>query len=93
MMICKMMYESGFKIRKKADVEEVLNKVLNRDTFHSFIVHDRVRIELYQEKGKWVADYGWIDDEWTSLRMEISAFDVVWKYRKFINAQWFSEKV
>lgn len=91
-MIWKMMYRDGFKIRKKADVEELLNKVLNRTEFHSFVIFDRVRIELYKEAGEWVADYGWIDDEWTSLRLEMSAFDIVWKYRKFINAQWFSDK-
>lgn len=91
-MTVKMMYRQGFKIRKKADVEETLNKVLNKEAIHTFIIFDRVRVEIYQENKKWVVDSGWVDDPWASFRINISAFDAIWKYRKFINAQWFSEK-
>lgn len=92
-MVCKMMYRQGFKIRKKADVEEVLNKVLNRNEVHTFIVFDRVRTEIWQQGGNWVVDQGWVDDPWTSFRMNMSAFDALWKYRKFVNAQWFGKEV
>lgn len=91
-MTVKMFYRAGFKIRKKIDVEELFDMILNKEEVHRFIVHDRVRIELYRDNdGFWVADYGWIDDDWVSFRMEMCAYDVVWKYRKYINAQWFSE--
>lgn len=91
-MIIKMMYRQGFKIRKMADAEKVLNEVLNRDTIHRFAIYGNAHIDLYQEHGKWVADYGWNENEWISLRMDMNAFDVVWRYRKFINAEWFNDK-
>lgn len=94
-MYVSMFYPANFKIRKKADAKYLFERVLSKEFPHAFVVFDRVQIVFETDTiGRWQVYQGWIDDDWTQLHLEdANPVEYAWRYRKWINAQWFTEEV
>lgn len=89
-----LMYNSGFKIRKKDDVDIFVNKVLKGDGSISIKI-DRYEIYFITRKKDYIYISHKIGDIYDMFNPEIvlpdeQLYDIVWKIRKYINQRYFN---
>ena len=89
-----LMYNSGFKIRKKDDVDIFVNKVLKGDGSISIKI-DRHEIYFITRKKDYIYISHRIGDIHDIFNPELvlpdeQLYDTVWKIRKYINQRFFN---
>lgn len=92
----------GFKIRKKVDVECFTNKCMKNDNTYIVKINKDLAIFLEKEKDGTISV---LEKRWDLYNpfnplLEVantkndcykySVYDYIWKYRKYINAEWFN---
>lgn len=104
-MIVSMIFPYGFKIRKKSDVNIFINECMQRNHYEYYIVtEDGYQYVFRKDNNDNVSVLyrnGDLRDPFNPL-LEVArtndncykktVSDYVWKYRKYINAKWFSDK-
>jgi len=94
-----MIVRCGFKIRKKADITEFMNKCMQNKNVYCVQTEDKT---LYFEKDD-NGDFSVSEkqDGWVSLEVartnngscyKDTVEDLIWKYRKYINEQWLNPR-
>lgn len=99
-----MMIPHGFKIRKKSDAEVFINECMIKGNEYYIITDSGIQFIFDKKKDDNVSVLyrnGDLRDPFNPL-LEVArtndncykktVSDYVWKYRKYINAKWFSDK-
>lgn len=89
-----LMYNQGFKIRKKEDVDTFINKVLKNDGFISIKI-SKNEIYFIHRKKDYIYISHKIGDVDNIFNPELvlpdeQLYDTVWKIRKYINQRFFN---
>ena len=95
---------NGFKIKKKSDIEVFINKCMKNNNEYYLKINEKLALFLRKEKDGSViilVKNGDLYDlfnpllEMASTKNNVyrtTVQDCIWKYRKYINAKWFSDK-
>ena len=94
----------GFKIRRKLDVETFINQCMQKDNEYYLKINKEFALFFRREKDGFVTvleKRGDLCDMFNPLLeiastknnvYRITVQDCIWKYRKYINAEWFNDK-
>lgn len=102
MSVTIMSIPSGFKIRKKADVDTFINECMCTNNEYYLKINNDLALFIRKDKDSIsVAEKRWdLYDPFNPL-LEVAntsnssyketVHDYIWKYRKYINANWFND--
>ena len=104
MSVSSIMYiPNEFKIKRKSDVEIFINKCMQNNSEYYLKINNELAIFLRKDKDGSVvilAKNGDLHDIFNHLLemastknnvYRITVQDCIWKYRKYINAEWFND--
>ena len=98
-----MCIPNGFKIRRKADIETFINKCMVNNSEYYLKINNELAVFLRKENDNSVsiAEKRWDLYDIFNPLLEVAntnnlsyketVQDYIWKYRKYINANWFND--